>query len=581
MPKNQPQLNAQQRQPRLKSLPQGHFLGRLASGRGDAQLIGVATAAQGLATANTLAVPGGPSTLQPIASHTFLANTTASSVTPIATTITMPAAGLTIAYNVGNITYSLANDLAALEGLGSTGLAARTAADTWAQRVITGTAGTITVTNGDGVAGNPTLTIDATYVGQTSITTLGTIATGTWNAGVIAGQYGGTGVANTGKTITLGGNLTTSGAFATTLTVTALTNSTLPAGTHTLAGLDVAQTWSATQTSMTLATATLTGNTTLPNTSTLLGSTGQLILGNTANISIAGVSGMLAQITAPSGNAGLSVSRFSADVGAPAYLLGKSRGSISTAGAVVSGDGVGNFTWGGDDGSTNGAITIAAAKLQVLVDATVSTNIVPARFAFLTMNAAGTLAERARIDNAGSLLVGTTSGGGTAGNIVANGTVQANTAGSNFVDMVNKSILPCTAQLDKTTNVTLATITGLTTATLTAGKTYRIRGHIFCTSGATGGIQLQFTAAGGLTLTSARINCFGWNGATAVASTTTTAIGAPCFSQAAIVTDIDIDGMIVVNVTGTFSLQMAQNTSNATTTSVFINSFIEVDRANA
>lgn len=82
----------------------------------------------------------------------------------------------------------------------------------------------------------------------TSIVTVGTITTGTWNGTVIAGQYGGTGVANTGKTITLGGSLTTSGAFDTTITVSATTNSTLPAGTHTLAGLDVAQTWSALQT---------------------------------------------------------------------------------------------------------------------------------------------------------------------------------------------------------------------------------------------------------------------------------------------------------------------------------------------
>jgi hypothetical protein len=76
----------------------------------------------------------------------------------------------------------------------------------------------------------------STWAGSTNLTTLGTIATGTWNASVIAGQYGGTGVANTGKTITLGGNLTTSGAFATTLTATAATSITLPT-TGTLATL--------------------------------------------------------------------------------------------------------------------------------------------------------------------------------------------------------------------------------------------------------------------------------------------------------------------------------------------------------
>ncbi|HJV18924.1 MAG TPA: hypothetical protein VJ552_03510 [Sediminibacterium sp.] len=44
----------------------------------------------------------------------------------------------------------------------------------------------------------------------------------------VSGSEGGTGVDNTGKTITLGGNLTTSGAFPTTFTATGSTNITLP-----------------------------------------------------------------------------------------------------------------------------------------------------------------------------------------------------------------------------------------------------------------------------------------------------------------------------------------------------------------
>jgi hypothetical protein len=57
--------------------------------------------------------------------------------------------------------------------------------------------------------------------------------------GTLSGTRGGTGVNNGANTITLSGNLVTSGAFNTTLTVTGTTNSTLPSGTHTLAGLDV------------------------------------------------------------------------------------------------------------------------------------------------------------------------------------------------------------------------------------------------------------------------------------------------------------------------------------------------------
>lgn len=100
----------------------------------------------------------------------------------------------------------------------------------------TGGSGTVTsvsgTTNRITISGTPTVApvvdIASTYVGQTSITTLGTIASGTWNGNVMGSTYGGTGVNNGSNTITLGGNLTTSGAFTTTLIATANTNVTLP-----------------------------------------------------------------------------------------------------------------------------------------------------------------------------------------------------------------------------------------------------------------------------------------------------------------------------------------------------------------
>lgn len=94
--------------------------------------------------------------------------------------------------------------------------------------------GTLTVV----CAGLPALTGDVTTPGLSCATTYNNI---------VPPAKGGTGVNNSTNTVTVGGNVTFSGAFATTITATNTTNSTLPAGTHTLAGLDVAETWTANQ----------------------------------------------------------------------------------------------------------------------------------------------------------------------------------------------------------------------------------------------------------------------------------------------------------------------------------------------
>ena len=49
-----------------------------------------------------------------------------------------------------------------------------------------------------------------------------------WQGTAVAGQYGGTGVANTGKTITLGGNVTTTGAYSLEFTLSGTTLLALP-----------------------------------------------------------------------------------------------------------------------------------------------------------------------------------------------------------------------------------------------------------------------------------------------------------------------------------------------------------------
>lgn len=74
----------------------------------------------------------------------------------------------------------------------SNGLMTRTASAVYTNRILTGTTNYIDISNGNGVSGNPTITISSTYAGGTSISSLGTVTGGVWNASLIPLAYGGT-----------------------------------------------------------------------------------------------------------------------------------------------------------------------------------------------------------------------------------------------------------------------------------------------------------------------------------------------------------------------------------------------------
>lgn len=157
---------------------------------------------------------------------------------PVPASLTQPAAGLTITGGAGSITFALADDLLALEGIAGTGLAVRTAANTWTTRSLAAPAAGFTITNTDGVAGNPTFVLADDLAALEALATTGVASrTGasTWatstitqnslvygnatqgltNLGVLTdGQLaiGSTGAAPVAATITAGANITVTNA---------------------------------------------------------------------------------------------------------------------------------------------------------------------------------------------------------------------------------------------------------------------------------------------------------------------------------------------------------------------------------
>jgi hypothetical protein len=92
--------------------------------------------------------------------HMALSSNASGSVTSV--NLTAPAAGITVSggpiTGSGSITLALADDLGAVEAITGTGMVSRTASTpTYATRTITAGTG-ISVSNGDGVSGNPTIT---------------------------------------------------------------------------------------------------------------------------------------------------------------------------------------------------------------------------------------------------------------------------------------------------------------------------------------------------------------------------------------------------------------------------------------
>lgn len=74
----------------------------------------------------------------------------------------------------------------------SAGIMVTTAPNEYANREVVGVAGRTTITDGKGTLGNIQVDIAADYIGQETVTTLGTVEVGTWEADIVEMEFGGT-----------------------------------------------------------------------------------------------------------------------------------------------------------------------------------------------------------------------------------------------------------------------------------------------------------------------------------------------------------------------------------------------------
>ena len=137
----------------------------------------------------------------------------------------------TVNFGAGNIAFSVGDIVIYTAGVWTRIPASSSSGTTNNAITFTNTGGNATGTTFNG---STAVTIDystlgaSPLAGSSSLVTVGTIATGVWNGTLISPTYGGTGVNNGSATLTLAGNVTFAGAYATSITSTASTSVTMP-----------------------------------------------------------------------------------------------------------------------------------------------------------------------------------------------------------------------------------------------------------------------------------------------------------------------------------------------------------------
>lgn len=129
------------------------------------------------------------------------------------------------------------------------------------------------------------------------------------------------------------------------------------------------------------------------------------------------------------------------------------------------------------------------------------------------------------------------------------------------------------AQFDKTSDTTLANVTGLTfdKSELQAGKIYEFEAVLYTSSNVAGGVK--FAIGGTATATAIIYEALVFDAAVFAAQTRATAMATAVGGVTAVTVALClIKGRITVNAAGTITVQFAQNASNAAASSVLVGS---------
>lgn len=137
----------------------------------------------------------------------------------------------------------------------------------------------------------------------------------------------------------------------------------------------------------------------------------------------------------------------------------------------------------------------------------------------------------------------------------------------------------CTTQLDVTSSTTFADIPGMTSGVLVPGV-YEFIIQMGTISTANNGIKFAIShgTASMLSQIEYNANLFSAAGIGSGRGTTTTSGSAIATSASGAIVNARIAGTLTVAVAGTLTVQMAQSTSHADTASVFVGSYLKLNR---